>query len=47
MRFGLARSVIVLTGATVAPIGIASAVFALASFKVFSVRWAAFVTEFF
>jgi hypothetical protein len=51
MPFGLARFVIVLTGATVrspiAPIGIASAVFALAPFKVFSVRWGAFVAEFF
>ena len=51
MRFGLARFVIVLTGATVrspiAPIGIASSVFALAPFKVFSVRWGAFVAEFF
>jgi len=51
MRFGLARFVIVLTGAAVrspiASIGIASAVFALAPFKVFSVRWTAFVAEFF
>ena len=51
MRFGLARLVVVLTGAAVrspiAPIGIASTVFALAPFKVFSVRLAAFIAEFF
>jgi hypothetical protein len=51
MRFGLARFAIVLTRATVrspiAPIGIAFAVFAFAPFKVFSVRWTAFVAEFF
>jgi hypothetical protein len=51
MRFGLARLVVVLMGAAVrspiAPIGIASAAFALAPFKVFSVRWTVFVAEFF
>jgi hypothetical protein len=50
MRLGLARFLIVLTGAAVrspfAPIGIASAIFALAPFKAFSVRWTAFVAEF-
>ena len=51
MRFGLARLVVVLMGAAVrspiAPIGIACAAFALAPFKVFSVRWTVFVAEFF
>jgi hypothetical protein len=51
MRFGLARFVIFVMRATVrpaiSPIGIASAIVAVASFEVFSVRLAAFIAEFF
>jgi hypothetical protein len=51
MRFGLARFVIFVMRATVrpiiSPIGIASAIAAVASFEVFSVRLAAFIAEFF
>ena len=50
MRFGLARFVIFVMRATIqpiiSPIGIA-AIVALAPFKVFSVRLAAFIAEFF
>jgi hypothetical protein len=51
MRFGLARFVIFVMRATVRPtialIGIASAIVAVASFEVFSVGLAAFIAEFF
>jgi hypothetical protein len=51
LRFGLVRFAIVLMGAAVWPpiarIGIATTVFPLAPFEVFSIRGAAFVAEFF